>query len=116
MNVAERIQNDALILMISGRVTFYSRKVLQALVKTARYSGTKHVIFNLEDVTFLDSTALGGLALAYLNLQEGGIAMSLVSPQKNTRAILNSSDFPNFIPTYPTEERALEATFCEPVS
>jgi anti-anti-sigma factor len=116
MHVAERLQDDALILMISGRVTFYSRKVFQALVRTAKHSSAKHVIFNLEGVTFLDSTALGGLALAYLNLQEGGIAMSLVSPQSDECTILDASHFRNLIPTYPTEERALEASLCESAS
>ncbi|MCA9466291.1 MAG: STAS domain-containing protein [Nitrospira sp.] len=116
MHVAERIQHDTLILMISGRVTFYSRKVFQALVKTAKFSSAKHVIFNLEGVTFLDSTALGGLALAYLSLQESGIAMSLVSPTHDVQHIMASSNFPNFIPTYPTEGQALEAHLAEPVS
>ena len=112
MHVAERLQHDALILMISGRVTFYSRKVFQALVKTAKYSGAKHVVFNMEGVTFLDSTALGGLALAYLDFQESGIAMSLVSPQCDVGTIFESSEFHNLIPTYPTEECALEAALC----
>lgn len=116
MNVAERIQNDALILMISGRLTFYSRKVFQALVKTAKFSGAKHIIFNMEAVTFLDSTALGGLALAYLSLEEAGIAMSMVSPQSNVQTILESSNFPSLIPTYSTEERALDAALGQPVS
>ena len=117
MHVAERIQHDTLILMISGRVTFYSRKVFQALVKTAKFSSAKHVMFNLEGVTFLDSTALGGLALAYLSLQESGIAMSLVSPTTHdVQHIMESSNFPNFIPTYPTEGHALEAHLAEPVS
>ena len=70
MHVAERIQDDTLVLMISGRVTFYSRKVFQAIVNSAQLSGAKHIMFNLQGVTFMDSTALGGLALAYLNLKE----------------------------------------------
>lgn len=116
MHVAERIQNDTLILMISGRLTFYSRKVFQALVKTSKYSRAKHIIFNMEAVTFLDSTALGGLALAYLSLEEAGIAMSMVRPQSDVRMMLESSNFSSLIPTYFSEERALDAALGEPVS
>jgi len=116
MHVAERIQNDTLILMISGRLTFYSRKVFQALVKTSKHSGSKHIVFNMEGVNFLDSTALGGLALAYLSLDEAGIAMSLVSPQSDVCQILDASDVHSLIPTYPTEESALESALCRSVT
>ncbi|MGD9851047.1 MAG: STAS domain-containing protein [Nitrospirales bacterium] len=116
MHVAERIQNDTLILMISGRLTFYSRKVFQALVKTAKFSGARHIIFNMEAVTFLDSTALGGLALAYLSLEEAGIAMSMVSPQSEAQTMLESSNFCSLIPTYFSEECAIDAALGEAVS
>ena len=109
MQVAERIQDDKLILMISGRLTFYSRKVFHALVNTAKLSGARHIIFNMRDVTFLDSSAVGELVLAHLNLEEGGIVMSLVSPPKDVNMVLESSNFPGLVPTYPTEEIALQA-------
>jgi len=109
MHVAERIQNETLVLMISGRVTFYSRKVFQALVKTARFSGAKHIIFNMQEVTFMDSSALGGLVLAYLNLNEADVAMSLVEPKQPVKTLLEEVNFPSLIPTYPTEEVAFQA-------
>jgi anti-anti-sigma factor len=109
MYVAERIQDETLVLMISGRVTFYSRKVFQGLVKTARFSGAKHIIFNMQGVTFMDSTALGSLVLAYLNLNEGNVAMSLVEPKPPVKALLEDANFPSLIPTYPTEEIAFQA-------
>jgi anti-anti-sigma factor len=109
MHVAERIQNETLVLMISGRVTFYSRKVFQALVKTARFSGAKHIIFNMQEVTFMDSAALGGLVLAYLNLNEGDRDMSVVEPKYPVKSLLEDANFPSLIPTYPTEEIAFQA-------
>ena len=109
MYVAERIQDETLVLMISGRVTFYSRKVFQGIVKTARFSGAKHIIFNMKGVTFMDSAALGGLALAYLNLNEGDVAMSVVEPQQPVKTLLENANFTSLIPTYPTEESAFQA-------
>lgn len=109
MNVAERIQNDVLILMISGRLTFYSRKVFQALVKTAKFSGAKHIIFNMQEVTFMDSAALGSLVLAYLNLNEGDMDMSVIEPKSPVKTLLEEANFPSMIPTYPTEESAFHA-------
>lgn len=109
MHVAERIQDETLVLMISGRVTFYSRKVFQGIVKMARFSGAKHIIFNMQGVTFMDSAALGGLALAYLNLNEGDVAMSVVEPQQPVKTLLEDANFSSLIPTYPTEEIAFQA-------
>jgi anti-anti-sigma factor len=109
MHVAERIQNETLVLMISGRVTFYSRKVFQAIVSNARLSGAKHIMFNIQGVTFMDSTALGGLALAYLNLKECDLAMSLVGPQQSIKTLLEEANFPTLIPTYPSEESAFQS-------
>ncbi len=109
MHVAERIQDETLVLMISGRVTFYSRKVFQAIVNNARQSGAKHIIFNIQGVTFMDSTALGGLALAYLNLKEENLIMSLVAPQQPIKSILDQANFPALIPTFSSEESAFQA-------
>ncbi len=110
MHVAERLQDQTLVLMISGRVTFYSRKVFQAIVNNARLSGAKHIVFNIQCVTFMDSIALGGLALAYLNLKEANVAMSLVAPQDPVKTMLDEANFPLLIPTYETEELALQAS------
>jgi anti-anti-sigma factor len=109
MHVSERIQNETLVLMISGRVTCYSRKVFQGIVKTARFSGAKHIIFNMQEVTFMDSAALGGLVLAYLNLNEGDMDMSVVEPKHPVKTLLEDANFPSLIPTYPTEEIAFQA-------
>ena len=96
-------------LMISGRLTFYSRKVFQAIVNNARLSGAKHIMFNIQGVTFMDSIAMGGLALAYLNLQECNLVMSLVGPQKPIKTLLDGANFPALIPTFPSEETAFRS-------
>ena len=109
MHVSERMQDETLVLMISGRVTVYSRKVFQGMVKAARFSGAKHIIFNMQGVTFMDSVALGGLVLAYLNLDDNHVAMSVVEPHQPVKTLLEDVNFPDLIPTYPTEEIAFQA-------
>ena len=109
MQVAERMQDTTLVLMISGRVTVYSRKVFQGMVKSARFSGAKHIIFNMEGVTFMDTIGLGGLVLAYLDLNDNHMAMSVVEPQQPVKTLLEDANFSELVPTYPTEETALQA-------
>lgn len=108
MQVTERIQGDTLIVMVSGRLTFYSRKVFQAIIKNAGSTGARHIIVNLHGVNFMDSTALGFLALAHLNLMTKNVTMSLVGPQQPVQKMLDQANFPQLIPTYATEELALQ--------
>ncbi|MDR4483343.1 MAG: STAS domain-containing protein [Nitrospirales bacterium] len=103
------MQDTTLVLMISGRVTVYSRKVFQGMVKSARFSGAKHIIFNMQGVTFMDSIGLGSLVLAYLDLSDHHMAMSVVEPQQSVKTLFEVTNFPDLIPTFPTEETAFQA-------
>ncbi len=57
----------------------------------------------------MDSIALGGLVLAYLDLNENHMAMSVVEPRQPVKTLLEVANFPDLIPTYPTEETAFQA-------
>ena len=109
MQFTERIHGDILIVVISGRLTFYSRKVFQAVIKNAGITGSQHVIINLEGVSFIDSAALGNLALAHLDLMAKHVPMSLVGPKPSVKKILEQANFSQLMPTYPTEELALQS-------
>ncbi|HNP30476.1 MAG TPA: STAS domain-containing protein [Nitrospirales bacterium] len=109
MHVTERMQDTTLVLMISGRVTVYSRKVFQGMVRAASFSGAKHIIFNMQGVTYMDTVALGVLGLAYLDLNQHHVAMSVVEPRQPVKSLFENANFSELIPTYPTEETALKA-------
>ena len=108
MHVTEHLQDGVLVLTISGRFTFYSRKVFQAILKNAGTTKVRQILVNLQGVSFIDSSALGFLALGYLNLIHKQIHMCLVSPPQPVREMLELSNFPKFIPTYNTEDEALQ--------
>ena len=107
MQVMERLQGDVLVLMLSGQMSFYSRKVFQAVIKNAGTTSAHHIIINMRDVTCMDSAALGFLALAQLNLVSKNVGMSLVAPPKHIRKILEQANFTKLIPTYETEKQVL---------
>ncbi|MGB0910529.1 MAG: STAS domain-containing protein [Nitrospirales bacterium] len=107
MQVMERLEGDVLVLMVSGRLSFYSRKVFQAVIRNASTTSARHIIVNLHDVTCMDSAALGFLALAHLNLGGNNVGMSLVAPQKHVKEMLEQANFSQLIPTYATEKQVL---------
>ncbi|GJL52060.1 STAS domain-containing protein [Candidatus Nitrospira salsa] len=107
MQVMERLQDDVLVLMISGRLSFYSRKVFQAVIRNAETTNVHHIIVNMRDVTAMDSAALGFLALAHLTLMDKHVGMSLVAPPTHIKKILVDANFIKMIPTYETEHQVL---------
>ncbi len=107
MQVMERLEGDVLVLMISGRLSFYSRKVFQAVINNASATRAHHIIVNMRNVTGIDSAALGFLALAQLNLDGKNVGMSLVAPPKHIKDMLEKVNFTKLIPTYATEKQVL---------
>jgi len=118
MEVTERLQDDVLVLAISGRVSFYSRKIFQAIMNNVQNSQATHVVLNLAEVTFIDSVALGLLVLAYTNMALQHVEMSLVEPSASVREILEMANVPQLIPIYSSEEQAIlhcsAPTYCSP--
>ncbi len=107
MQVMERLQDGVLVLMISGRLSFYSRKVFQAVIRNAETTNVHHIIVNMREVTAMDSAALGFFALAHLTLMDKHVGMSLVSPPTHIKKILVDANFSTMIPTYETERQVL---------
>ncbi len=107
MQITEYAHDGVLVLAVSGRLNFYSRKVFQAVMKNAANTKRNHVIVNLEAVEYLDSVALGLLVLSQANLSLKGIEMSLVGPRGPVKEILDMANIPKLIPVYSSEEEAI---------
>lgn len=107
MHITEYAHDGVLALRVSGRLNYYSRRVFQAVMKNAERSSVTHVVVNLEKVDYIDSVALGLLAMAQANLSVKGVAMSLTEPKKPVMEVLETANFPKLFPMYPTEEEAI---------
>lgn len=112
MQVMERLHEDVLILLISGRFTHYARRVFQAVIKNAEASGVRHIILDFSHVTWMDSAGLGLLALAHLACEGHQISMSLVGLQPPVIEVIEQAGLSQFIPIFPTEECALGHLSC----
>lgn len=107
MQITEHVRAGVLVLTVTGRLNFYSRKTFQAVMRHAEKSTTNHVIVNLQDVESLDTVAIGMLVLSQTRLSLKGIEMSLVEPQGSAREMFDVANIPNLIPVYPTEQAAI---------
>ncbi len=115
MELTEHQQGTATVLDINGRFDFGARREFKEAMDRLQQAGCRHVILNLEKVSFVDSSALGLLVVAHQNLKLKEGRISLVNPQSYVRQILDLANVPRMIPMFSTIEEAC-AAFDQPAA
>ena len=109
MQVKERIMPQGIILDVVGDLTYANRAVFKAAVEKAKQTGCRHLIVNLEQVRFVDSSGLGLLVLVSQNFRLMQAQVSMLKPQNYVREIMSLANIPKMIPIYESEDDALTA-------
>ncbi len=108
MQITKRVVGQDIILSLSGKFVFESRKVFpQAFREAKKNSPPPQIVLNLEGLTYLDSAGLGLLAISFEQAKLDNIALCLVNPVGAVRRILDLTQLPKIIPVHETEEQAL---------
>ena len=105
--IPTKSQNGAYILEGSGRIDFHKRKDFQIAIKKSMDSGSKHIVFNLKDVTFIDSAGLGLLLIAAKECHNSNIRFLLCQPNGYVKDVLDLANIEKQIPIIATLEMAL---------
>jgi anti-anti-sigma factor len=109
MTITTRTLPNATILDLSGDLTYANRAAFKSAVEGARQAGCRHLILNMEHVPFLDSSALGMLALFCQTFRASQAKLSILRPQSYVREIMSLASIQKMIPLYESEEAALSA-------
>lgn len=109
MTITQRDLRDAIVLDLKGDLTYSSRAVFKAAVAQFTNASCPHLIVNLEEVQFMDSSGLGLLALLSQSFKLHHTRISLLKPQSYVREIMSLANIPTMIPIYETEGDALTA-------
>ncbi len=115
MKLTEHQHGSATVLDINGRFDFAARREFKEAMDRLQQAGCRHVVLNIEQVSFVDSSALGLLVVAHQNLKLKEGRISLVNPQSYVRQILDLANVPRMIPVYSTIEEAC-AGFDQPAA
>ena len=107
MTVTESVNNGNHVLRLIGRFDFHSRRAIHAAVENAQQGGARHIILNLQGVPYMDSAALGILALMYKQLTTQHIHVTIVNPQDYVKGILELAKMDKLFPIHTTEEQAM---------
>ncbi len=106
MPITQRTLHDATVLHIDEVFTYRNRKDFSSAVMAFRESQSRHLIVNLHEATYVDSAAIGLLALTSQQLTAAERRLSLVGPQGTVKQILEMANIDRMIAVFPTEEAA----------
>ena len=109
MQITERRIGESVILDLVGELTYANRATFKASVERSQASGVRHLILNMQGVRFLDSSALGTLALLTQSLSAKRSTIGLLNPQSYVKEILTLANLHQLLPVYHSERDALAA-------
>ncbi len=107
MVIQQTSQKEACILESSGHIDFNARNDIHNAMKTAMASGSRHILFNLKGITFIDSAGLGLLMLASKECNTANVRFSLCQPEKYVKDVLALTNINQQIPIFDSLEQAL---------
>jgi anti-sigma B factor antagonist len=89
MKVSTRQVDGITILDLSGRITLGEGSVtLRDAVRDVLAKGTNHILLNLGDVNYIDSSGIGELVSAYTTVRNQGGELKLLNLTKKVHDLL----------------------------
>lgn len=110
--ITQENQSGATVLNLSGRFDFSARKTFTNALSKAEEGSVTHLVLNFERVPFVDSAALGLLALTQQNLKLKNGRLSIINPQEYVKRIFELANLPKFIPIFPNTQEAVQSPVC----
>ena len=107
LNIHVRELEDTLLFDMAGRFEFQSSGQFIGALERVSQNHCTHLILNLKEVVFIDSTALSLLHYAHQKLSGIGGRVSIVNPHPHTQRLLESANLPSIITIHDLEEEAL---------
>lgn len=102
-------QGDVCIMRVGGYVDFDVAPQLKHYIVDNIDAGTRHVVIDLSDAGFIDSTAIGVLVGALKRLRDVGGSLAVVCDSDNIRNIFEIVGLENVIPLHRSRDDALAA-------
>ena len=108
MQITERHVGDVAIVDMSGRLVLgESDELLRDKVNSLVQQGHKHVLVNLSQVTYMDSSGIGELVGCYTTVTRRGGALKLLGLTKRISDLLTITKLVTVFDTYETEKEAI---------
>jgi anti-sigma B factor antagonist len=100
---------DCAVLQVAGEVDAYTAPMLREQIRDLAAKGAVHLIADLSQVSFLDSTGLGALVGGLKRLREAGGSLTLVIAAPRILRLFQITGLTKVLAIHPTVEDAVTA-------
>ena len=110
LNIVQRkIEPDIVVVQMSGRITMGSdsQKIEWGLAELLKQN-LKKIIFDLTDVSYLDSSGVGILTMCHARLRKADGSLRLVGAQRMVEEVLAITSVNKIVPVCRTTAEAAE--------
>jgi anti-sigma B factor antagonist len=110
MKVATRQVDGITILDLSGRITLGEGSVtLRDAVHDIVAKGQKHILLNLENISYIDSSGIGELVSAFTSVKNSGGELKLLNLTKKVHDLLQITKLYTVFDIWDSEASAVTA-------
>jgi anti-sigma B factor antagonist len=103
-------RHDLAVVVLGGEVDYEVSPQLKAHLARAIKAGRNHIVLDLSDVTFIDSTAIGVIAGTIEKLNPaGGGSLAIVSEHEKVLEILEITGLESVLSVHATRDDAISA-------
>lgn len=110
MNLKIEIQGNVTVLFVrEERVDAHNSESLKSEIVRLFEGGTKHLLIDLKEVRFIDSSGLGVLVSGFKNASTRQGSIKLCSLQSQVKSMFELTRLQRVFDIYPTVDEALES-------
>jgi anti-sigma B factor antagonist len=110
MQIAERENGAVTVLDLSGKITLgEDGNLLKDKLQSLLHQNKKNILFNLAQVSYVDSAGLGAIVSAYTTVTREGGTLKLVNVTKKLQDLLSITKLLTVFETFDSEDEALRS-------
>ena len=101
--------DDAIIVVVAGELTLREAPKFHGTLLELCEESPKHLVVELSEVSFIDSSGVGTLTDVFRKLNKRGGRLALVGLRKMVRSVFEITRLDQFLAIFDTEEEALRS-------
>ncbi len=110
MQIAERESGAVTVLDLSGKITLgEDGNLLKDKLQSLLHQNKKNILFNLAQVSYVDSAGLGAIVSAYTTVTREGGSLKLANVTKKLQDLLSITKLLTVFETFDSEEEAVRS-------
>ncbi len=110
MQIAERESGAVTVLDLSGKITLgEDGNLLKDKLQSLLHQNKKNILFNLAQVSYVDSAGLGAIVSAYTTVTREGGSLKLANVTKKLQDLLSITKLLTVFETFDSEDEAVRS-------